>query len=108
MIKEVTYSHLGHIWYHSKPSDVPYSPNQFLGWNLFSVLYCQSALTFHLKGSSLKSALKLNICKQITKSHNLPELIINFQLAILKKKSHKLSDTNGIRPGLRCISEKTR
>ena len=32
---EVTDAHLGPIWYHSKPSDVPYSPNQFLGWDLF-------------------------------------------------------------------------
>ena len=23
------------IWYHLEPSDVPYSPNQFLGWELF-------------------------------------------------------------------------
>jgi hypothetical protein len=23
------------IWYHSEPSEVPYSPNQFLGWDFF-------------------------------------------------------------------------
>ena len=28
-------NHLGSIWYHLEPSDVPYSPNQFLGWELF-------------------------------------------------------------------------
>ena len=33
--KAVTHAHLGPIWYHSKPSDVPYSPNQFLGWDLY-------------------------------------------------------------------------
>ena len=27
--------YLGPIWYHSETSDVPYSPNQFLGWNIF-------------------------------------------------------------------------
>jgi hypothetical protein len=27
--------HLGSIWYHSEPSDVPYSANQFLGWDFF-------------------------------------------------------------------------
>ena len=27
-------AHLGQIWYHSEPSDVPYSPNQFFGWEL--------------------------------------------------------------------------
>ena len=30
---------LGPIWYHSEPSDVPYSPNQFLGWDFFAVSY---------------------------------------------------------------------
>ena len=35
MIKGVTHAHLGSIWYHSEPSDVPYSPNQFLGWDFF-------------------------------------------------------------------------
>ena len=28
-------NHLGSIWYHSKPLQVPYSPNQFLGWDFF-------------------------------------------------------------------------
>ena len=35
MIKGVTDAHLGPIWYHSEPSDVPYSTNQFLGWDFF-------------------------------------------------------------------------
>ena len=35
MIKGVTYVHFGLIWYHSKPFDIPYSPNQFLGWDFF-------------------------------------------------------------------------
>ena len=35
MIKRVIHSHLGPIWYHPEPSDVPYSPNQFLGWDFF-------------------------------------------------------------------------
>ena len=33
MIKRVTHTHLGPIWHHSKPSDVPYSPNRFLCWD---------------------------------------------------------------------------
>ena len=34
--KGVTHALLGRpIWYHSEPSDVPYSPNQFLGWDFF-------------------------------------------------------------------------
>ena len=28
-------NHLGSIWYHSGPLEVPYSPNQFLGWDFF-------------------------------------------------------------------------
>ena len=28
-------NHLGSIWYHSEPSDDPYSLNQFLGWEFF-------------------------------------------------------------------------
>ena len=35
MINGVTHAHLGPIWYNSEPSDVPYSPNQFLGWDFF-------------------------------------------------------------------------
>ena len=31
MNKGITHAHLGPIWYHSEPSDVPYFPNQFLG-----------------------------------------------------------------------------
>ena len=40
----VTHAHLGPIWYHSEPSDVPYSPNQFLGWDFFAVSYSKTAL----------------------------------------------------------------
>ena len=36
MIMGVTDAHLEPIWYHSEPSDVPYSPNQFLGGDFFS------------------------------------------------------------------------
>ena len=28
-------NNLGAIWYQSEPSDIPYSPNQFLGWDFF-------------------------------------------------------------------------
>ena len=35
MIKGLTHVHFGPIWYHSEPSDVPYSPNHFLGWDFF-------------------------------------------------------------------------
>ena len=35
MIKGVTNAHLRPIWCHSGPSDVPISPNQFLGQDFF-------------------------------------------------------------------------
>ena len=35
MIKGVTCAHLGSIWHHSDPSDIPYFPNQFLVWDFF-------------------------------------------------------------------------
>ena len=46
MIKGVTHAHLGPIWDHSEPSDVPYSPNQFLGWDFFATSYCKTALVY--------------------------------------------------------------
>ena len=42
MIKGATHVCLGPIWYHSEPSDVPYSPNQFLGWD-FLCCFLQQA-----------------------------------------------------------------
>ena len=46
-LKEVTHVHLGPILCHSKPSDVPYCPNQFLGWDFFvTVSYSKPALAF--------------------------------------------------------------
>ena len=42
-------NHLGSIWNHSGPLEVPYSPNQFLGWDFFSVSYRKPALTLKTK-----------------------------------------------------------
>ena len=43
LIKGVTHAHLGPIWYHSEPSDIPYSPNQFLALDFFfAAYYCRS------------------------------------------------------------------
>ena len=44
MIKRIIHAYLGPIWYHSEPSEVPYSPNQFLGWNFFGVFYSKTAI----------------------------------------------------------------
>ena len=36
---------LGSIWYSTKPLEIPYSTNKFLGWDFFfNVSYCQTAL----------------------------------------------------------------
>jgi hypothetical protein len=32
------------IWYHSESFYVPYSPNQFLGWDFFAASYSKAAL----------------------------------------------------------------
>ena len=45
VLKRVTHAHLGLIWYHSEPSDVPYSPNQFLALDFFfATSYSKKAL----------------------------------------------------------------
>ena len=45
--------HLGSIWYHSESSDVPYSPNQFLGWDFFCSFLRQDCSNWHLKRATL-------------------------------------------------------
>ena len=35
-------NHLGSIWYYSKPLEVPYSPNQFLGWDICLVKHAKN------------------------------------------------------------------
>ena len=43
---KLPFDNLESIWYHSEPSDVPYSLNQFLGWNFFDTSYSKMALIF--------------------------------------------------------------
>ena len=63
MVKGVTHAHLGPIWYHSEPSDVPYSPNQILGLDFFSVCYSKRALV-KIKYAGLSSlSWKVKIAK---------------------------------------------
>ena len=40
----VTHAQLGPIWYHLEPSDIPYSPNQFLDRHYFAASYIRAAL----------------------------------------------------------------
>ena len=37
-------NNLGSIWYHPEPSDVPCSPNQYLGWDFFASSCSKTAL----------------------------------------------------------------
>ena len=37
-------NNLGSIWYHSEPSEVPYSPNQYLDRDFFATSYSKAAL----------------------------------------------------------------
>ena len=58
MIKGVTYAHLGHISYHSEHSDVPYSLNQFLGWDIFAIIY---NISFVLLGNGVLRKIAFDI-----------------------------------------------
>ena len=65
MIKGVTDAHLGPIWYHSEPSDVTYSPNQFLALGLFfAVFYSNTALGHCFKHSLVEiNCQRCNHCE---------------------------------------------
>ena len=47
--KGVTHAHLGPMWYHLEPSDVPYSPHQFLGWDFFPPFLTATGSRFELE-----------------------------------------------------------
>ena len=47
MINRVIHACLGPIWYHSEPSEIPYSPNQFLGWDFFCRFLQQDGFSPH-------------------------------------------------------------
>ena len=55
LIKGVTHAHLGPIWYHSEPSDMTYSPNQFLGWDFFDASYSKTALVVVFRASKVNT-----------------------------------------------------
>ena len=53
-------NHLWSIWFHSEPSDLPYSPNQFLGWDFLAISYSKMALVFWECGICLEYLAKKN------------------------------------------------
>ena len=58
IFNEVTHAHLGPIWYHSQPSYVPYSSNQFHGWDFFTASYSKTALVVNCSLKDYTSAFK--------------------------------------------------
>ena len=60
MIGGISHAHLGPILYHSEPSDIPYFPNKFLGWDFFvtsnSKKFSMSSQNFYL-GAQYKTLL---------------------------------------------------
>ena len=73
MIKGVTHAHLVPIWYQSEPSDIHYSPNQFLGWDFFLPILparwlypiSQTKIFYNTKNktkNNLKGVQKKNSC----------------------------------------------
>ena len=73
MVEGVTHAHLGPIWYHSEPSDIPYFPNQFLCWDFFAASYRKMALSplIHSlwKTPNLDFQLKTPILKDICETY---------------------------------------
>ena len=79
--------HLGSIWYHSEPSNVPYSPNQFLGLDFCrskKALVIQDGILPTVKSMKItsheivgKQYLKCEIRKVLAPfwSHNCVELV---------------------------------
>ena len=65
MIKGVTHAHLGPIWYHYEPSDISYSPNQFLALDFFAISYSKTALGNGVIHKSNMTLLSLSYPRKI-------------------------------------------
>ena len=79
-------NHLGSIWYQSEPSDVPYSPNQYLALDFFAASYSKIALAY--TGSVLRvycSNIYAVTCGLFCMQHN----IIYEEALFLKSRSEK-------------------
>ena len=98
MIKEVTYAHLGPIWYHSEPSDVPYFPYQFFGWDFFCRFLQQDSSSlsqFSLLGSFFFEGTRENILyifRALIHGH-LPCLILSQQGGQILTSTLKIAPT---------------
>ena len=78
MIKGLTHAHLGPIWYYSELSDVPYTPNQFLGWDFFAASYSKTALRAYCPNIYIYCAFELLPVKKrplLTSMNFVPSLL---------------------------------
>ena len=81
MNKGVTHAHLKPIWYHSEPSDVPYSPNQFLGWDFFCRFLQQDSSNINV----------VRGCSNFAQFSTTEKYAISQNLKSINKKSGQLS-----------------
>ena len=85
MINGVNYAHLGPIWYHSEPLDIPFSLNQLHGWDFFTVSYSKTALELPFTHLRIHSEAKV---KNNKKSYPVKKL--GAKLPQWPKKTNKL------------------
>ena len=55
----------------SEPSDVPYSPNQFIGWDFFAASYSKTALVTQMVKALVESAAQTGKCIFISNMYNV-------------------------------------
>ena len=89
MMKGVTHAHLGPIWYHSEPSDVPYSPNQFLGRDFFSASYSSSYFIYFVFNVKKFNVLILLVSKYLILCVLFFTSFYLFQIRMLGKAKHE-------------------
>ena len=70
MIKRVTHANLGPIWYHSELSNVPYSPNQFLGLDFFCRFLQQTGSKAEFKWKIQVQKVCMYLIKILSQSHD--------------------------------------
>ena len=64
----MNYYHLRSIWYPSDPWDVPYSPNQFLGWDFFWRFLQQDGSSYFITTVPFNDINQLSIKRSLMKT----------------------------------------
>ena len=79
MIKEVTQTHLGSIWYYLNPSELPYSTNNKQNEGFFFwVRNSEGALLSSNVMLTIKNVVKFRHSEKATKIWNYPPLDLTF------------------------------